>query len=242
MKTLILLIGLSLLRPLLAEVTNADLQHIRELATQGKHEEALQKHLWFHEESKTSTGMGGVRLSFALSQWLKLGEVYPPALAALKGLRDENETKLLGGEGGFREYHDFSAINRTLKDDERTYRLFLQLDAQQSPVAPRCFDVTLDLIVAHKNYDLYAKYGGDSIVRYERFRNLREANLGLARKNPKMDNERFREYTDKTFTDKTVQLIEILVQLNRLDEAREIQKRALAYFPSPRIERSLTTL
>ena len=50
MKTLILLIGLSLLRPLLAEVTNADLQHIRELATQGKHEEALQKHLWFHEK------------------------------------------------------------------------------------------------------------------------------------------------------------------------------------------------
>jgi tetratricopeptide (TPR) repeat protein len=242
MKTPVLLAGLILLKPLMAQVGNADLQDIQTLVTAGKYEEALKKHLWFHEESKTSRGMGGVRLSFALNQWLELGEAYPPALAALKGLRDENEAKLLSGAGGFREFHDFSAINRTLKDDERTYRLFLQLDAQQLPAAKQCFDVTLDLIVAHKNYDLYAKYGGDPIVRYERFRNLREVNLGMARKNPMMDNERIRAHTDNTFTDKTVQLIEILVQLKRLDEAREIQKRALEYFPSPRIEQSLTAL
>src|SRR5688572_5816633 len=224
MKTLFLLAGLILLRPLMAQVGNADLQDIRRLTSEGKYEEALKKHLRFHEESKTSTGMGGVRLSFALSQWVELGEAYPPALAALKAIRDENEVKLLEGAGDFREFHDFSAINRTLKDDERTYRLFLQLDAKHPAIARKCFDVTLDLIVAHKNYDLYAKYGGDPIERYERFRHMRETNLGMARQNPKMDNDRYRDYTDKTFTDKTVQLIEIMVQLKRLDDAREIQK------------------
>lgn len=239
MKILFLIAGLIFLRPLMAQVGNADLQDIRRMMTQGKYEEALKKHLWFHEESKTSTGMGGVRLSFALAQWLELGEAYPPALSALRGVRDENEVKLLNGAGGFKEYHDFSAINRTLKDDDRTYRLFLQLDAKYPAVATQCFDVTLDLIVARRNYDLYAKYGGDPIVRYERFRTMRETNLGMARKNSKLDNDRFREYTDKTFGDKTVQLIEIMVQLKRFDEAREIQKRALAYFPSPRIEQSL---
>jgi hypothetical protein len=240
MKTRCLLLALILSHPLLAQVGNEDLQDIRRLVTEGKHEEALKKHLWFHEESKTSTGMGGVRLSFALSQWAELGVVYPPALTALHGVRDDNEVKLLQGTGGFKEFHDFSAINRVLKDTAKTYHLFLQLDAKHLEVAKRCFNVTLDLIVAQKNYELFGKYGGDPIVRFEQIRNMREMNLGMTRSNPKMDNERFREYTDKSFTDKTAQLIEILVVLQRLDEAREIQKRAQTYFPNARIERSLT--
>ena len=240
MKTRCLLIALVLALPLLAQVGNEDLQDIRRLVTEGKHEEALQKHLWFHEESKSSTGMGGVRLSFALSQWAELAQVYPPALTALQGVRDDNEAKLLRGTGGFKEFHDFSAINRVLKDTGRTYQVYLQLDDKHPDVAKQCFNVTLDLIVTNKNYELFAKYGGDPIVRFEQIRNMREMNLGMTRSNPKMDNARFREYTDKSFTDKTAQLIEILIALQRLDEAREIQKRAQAYFPNERIERSLT--
>src|SRR5687768_17293473 len=105
MKTSFLLAGLILLQPLIAQVGNADLQEIRRLTSEGKYEEALNKHLWFHEESKSSIGMGGVRLSFALSHWMELGEAYPPALAALKAIRDANEAKLLEGAGGFREFH-----------------------------------------------------------------------------------------------------------------------------------------
>jgi transposase-like protein len=166
-------------------------------------------------------------------------EKIPPALEALKGVRDAHATKLLSGSGGFPEYHEYFAINRTLKEHENTYRLFLKLDAAHPEIAKRCFDVTMELIVEHKNFDLYEKYGGDPIARYERIQNMRETNLGLARKNPTVGNDRFKEYTDKSFTDKTVQLIEILVHLKRLDEAREIQKRALAYFPHASIERSL---
>jgi hypothetical protein len=45
--------------PAFASVGHEDLQEARELAEKGKYEEALQKHLWFHEESKKTTGMGG---------------------------------------------------------------------------------------------------------------------------------------------------------------------------------------
>lgn len=235
----LLLAGLLAAFPLHAQVGSADLQAIRRLIAERKFEEALQKHLWFHEESKTSPGMGGVRLSFALAQWLDLGREYPPALDALKSVRDENAAKLLDGGGDFREFHDFSAINRVLQESERTYRLFVVLDANHPEVAKRCFDVALDLIVAHENYALFAKYGGDPIERYERIRQLREGGLKMAAQNPKLDNEQYRQFRDKAFEDKTVQLIRILRALERLDEAREIQRRALAYFPSPRIEESL---
>jgi hypothetical protein len=117
--------------------------------------------------------------------------------------------------------------------------LYLQLDQHHSELAKRCFNVMLDQIVAKKNYALYSRYGGDPIARFEEIRHMRERNLGMARDNPKLDTERFREYTEKSFTDKTVQLLQIMVGLKRLDEAREIQKRAMAYFPHERIERSL---
>ena len=47
-------------------VGNEDLDKICELAENGHYQEALEKHKWFHEESKKSAGMGGVRLSYAL--------------------------------------------------------------------------------------------------------------------------------------------------------------------------------
>ena len=42
--------------------------------------------------------MYGVRLSFALSYWEQLGEVYPPALTALKKTRDDKTALLLDGK------------------------------------------------------------------------------------------------------------------------------------------------
>ena len=64
----------------LAEVNLEDLNNIRDLVKNEQYELALQKHVWFHEESKSSSGMAGVRLSYAISNWVELGNKYPPAL------------------------------------------------------------------------------------------------------------------------------------------------------------------
>ena len=58
------------------------------LTKSGKYKEALEKHIWFHEASKEMAGMGGVRLSFALGLWMKLAELYPPAMEAFIALRN----------------------------------------------------------------------------------------------------------------------------------------------------------
>ena len=239
MKTFLLLAALTVSPLLMAAVGNQDLQDIRGLIEAGKYEEALQKHLWFHEESKTSTGMGGVRLSFALSQWVRLGGVYPKALVALKELRDGHEQNLLAGKAGFSEFHEVSAINRELKEDQKTHTLFKQLHAKHPAIAKRCFDVSLDLLVKNGDYELCGEYLGNPIPRYERLEEMRERNRDMMEKNPRMNTSQFRNYTDGAFTKKTAQLIDILAHLKRTDEAREIQKRALAYFASPEIEKAL---
>lgn len=239
MKSL-LFAGVLLFAPLLsAAVGNKDLEDIRVLIAAGKYEEALQKHLWFHEESKTSRGMGGVRLSFALSQWAELGKKYPPALAALKAMRDQHEKQLLAGTAGFPEFHECSAINRTLEEDEKTYVLFTQLHAKQPEIARSCFDVSLDLIVRHGNYELAGAYLGNPMRRYDQAEHSRQLNLRLMEDNPAMNNPQFRQHSDSAYVQRTAQLIDILAHLQRMDEARAIQKRSLAYFAAPEIEKAL---
>jgi len=48
------------------------------LVKQGKYAEALERMIWFHNHAlEHELGMYGVRLSFALSEWKELGDVYP---------------------------------------------------------------------------------------------------------------------------------------------------------------------
>lgn len=239
MKTLALLFSLLTLQAAVAAVGNQDLQAIRKLVADENYEEALKQHLWFHEESKKSAGMGGVRLSFALSQWAELGGKYPKAWEAFKAIRDQHEKTLLAGGGGFAEFHEYSAFNRTLNEGDKTYELFRQLDAKFPDTAARCFHVAMDLVIAKKDYALCGKYLKDPIKRYEDARHSREMNLSLARKNPNMDRPEFTSYSDQTFVTKTCQLIEVMVNLQRVEEAKEIQKRALSYFPDAKIKDAL---
>lgn len=232
-KTILLLLcsGLAM-----AEVGNNDLNEIRNLTKTGQYQQALEKHMLFHEESKSSSGMGGVRLSYALSAWIELGEKYPPALEALIQVRENDKEKLLSGKGGFDNFHDLSAINQRLGEDEKTLELLLTLDEKHPEQLESYYIVAEDLLIKHKKYDICAKYIGDPIAKYESLRYRREMELSLSRKNPKLNNSKFLDHADQSYIDGVIALIEVLTAINKLEDAREVQKRALSYFPSESIK------
>ncbi len=229
--TLLIFSGISM-----ASVGNKDLDEIRQLAKAGQFQQALEKHLWFHEESRSSSGMGGVRLSYAISAWIELGEKYPPAFEALIQVRDKDKEKLLSGNGSFDNFHDLSAVNRGLGEDEETLELFLILDRKYPEQSPSYYIVAEDLLIEHKKYDICAKYIGDPIAKYEGLRHRREMELSFAKTNPKLNNPRFLEHADESFIDGVLKLIEVLISIKKQDDASEIQKRALSYFPSESIK------
>lgn len=222
-----------------AEVGLSDLEEARKLAEDGKYEEALQKHIWFHEESKKSPRMGGVRLSFALSSWIKLSEKYPPAKWALVDIRNKDEKALLDGTGDFSNFHDLSAINKHLKEEDKTYKTFKVLHDKYPKIARRCFHVVKDPLVDKKEYQICGKYIIDPIMEYEKIRHMRELNLSMMRTKPKHNTPKMRQYTDDSFIKKTCQLIEILMGLGKKPEAEEIQKRALKSFDHDKIRRAI---
>ena len=240
MKSILIIISLALVSSIsLARVGTEDLTEIRELTKAGDYQKALEKHLWFHEESKSSSGMGGVRLSFALSAWIELAEQYQPAMEALIHVRDADKEKLLLGIGSFRNFHDLSSINKKLDEEQATLELFLILDQQYPEQSGPYYIVAEDLLIKHKKYNICAKYIADPIVKYEGLRNRRERSLGMARENRKMNNSHFLDNTDKNYVEGVTKLIEVLLAIDRQKEAIEVQQRALSYFPSDAIKNSI---
>ena len=222
-----------------AKVDNADLDNIRDLTNAGQYEQALEKHLWFHEESKSSSGMGGVRLSYAITAWVELGKKYPPALDALIKVRDRDKGLLLSGEGEFDNFHDLSAINRGLGKDDETIELFLTLDKKFPEESGAYYIVAEDLLIENKYYEICSKYIGDPIFKYEGLRHAREVQLSFSKTTKELNTPRFLKYTDERFVEGVVKLIEVLLAIDKRDDAIEVRKRALSYYDSEDIKHAI---
>src|SRR5689334_9527822 len=72
----------------------------KRMVKEGKYKEALDRYIWFHEHAlEHDSAMMGVRLSFALSDWKSLADVYPPAMNALKETRETTTKQLIDNVG-----------------------------------------------------------------------------------------------------------------------------------------------
>jgi len=215
------------------------LREVRADVKNRRYEVALSKHLWFHENAiSLRPSLSGVRLSFALSYWLELGEVYPPALEKMKQIRDETEKQIRDEKRirvRFADFHDFVALNRTLREEHRTAETFQWLDETDEEDAQRVFHVAKPALVKQRAYDLCGKY-----IAPERdlSRIGQSYAMGL-----KMAGERFgeqhREYVERKFLNDVTTLVAILVQNDRKAEASETANEAKKIVKDPDLLRKL---
>lgn len=223
-------------------VGNSDLRKIIELREEGKHAEALKAHIWFHEESRKSAGMGGVRLSYAIADWVKLSESFTPARTELLNLRNRYESKLTEGKGGFDEFHDLSAINQYIGQEGHTYQVFKELHERNPDIAESCYHVAEKLLIQNKEYEICSKYMKDPSAAFENIRHMRELNIGIAKENVKLNDEEFISHIDKSFIEDTLNLITLLVSLKEIGKAKEIKEKAISYFPHEKIQNASVSL
>lgn len=205
---------------------NAILQEAHADTKNGRHEIALAKHLWFHENALAlQPSQSGVRLSFALSYWLELGEAYPPALEKMKQIRDETEKRIRDEDQvrvRFVDFHDFVALNRTLREEQRTAETFQWLDESDEQDAKRMYNVAEPALLKREAYELCGKYV-DPERDLTRIGKSYESGLKLAETR---FGEQHREFTEKKFLNATTTLVALLVQNERKEEAEEAAKTA----------------
>lgn len=142
------------------------LERARNARLAGKYEDALRDHLWFHEHALAEDpSLAGVRLSFALRDWIYLAEQFPLARRALQAIRDRDTQRILNGGATLGLFQDISAINSALGDDRSTQELFAQLDTQLPEMAKDCAHLALPALVAVEDFQLARRYLPDPVAR-----------------------------------------------------------------------------
>lgn len=223
----------SLLPPEKTEDPRAVLDQARELANQGQYEEALERHIWFHDNAlKHRSSLAGVRLSFALSAWLELGEDYPPALEALIVIRDEKAQRLAIGEGDSDLMMDVSAINQHLGESDRTLDLFRIIDEQFPEQAESAFICVRDELLANREYALSNKYLDDPRIEIQELADSRALMQEFAESGSGDRELRTLLMADERFGRGAAGLIEILAGVGRDEDMAWVQDAVLEVLDS----------
>lgn len=241
MKILALFLALSFTNLLSAETLDMQ-QYMRDteaLAKQGEYEKALERTLWFHDNAlKHQPSMSGVRLSFALGDWMDLAEKYPAALKAMQKVRDEKTDTLKSGRGNFNLFMDVNALNRTLKEESKTIDLFRLIDEKQPDLAKICWIVAKPVVIKNKGFDLADKYLGNLLTEFDVINERYEMMVSRSDKS-KVGRAQLKSMNENRLVEETLLLIETAKALNEVDTAKEIQKRALGLLDDRRLRKAL---
>ncbi len=216
------------------------LDRARRFAEQGKYEEALREHIDFHDNIlATKPAMYGVRLSFALSDWIDLGQKYPKALTALKDIRDKKTARLAKGEKNREIFHDVASINSHLDEKHATAKLFQRIETNDISFAKSIYDLAEDSLVAAKQYALARKHMGTPDEAFRRAKAKYDRGMETTNGLPqRMQNSR-KEAFESNFADRVVQLLLILQNTGDGVRAKAIQADALKIANHERIKDAL---
>lgn len=210
----------------------------RRFATEEKYEEALERHLWFHNHAlETRRSYYGVRLSFALTEWIALGEEYPKAISKLEEVRDTKTARLLGGEECNELFHDVVAINSRLDAHDATILLFERIEQANPDFASSIYHYAEDTILHVKNFTLARKYLGDPTERFSRAQDRYTQSVDHAAKQE--DPEALTNAFEKIYNRDIVTLITILDRTGDSKLAKKIQSKALGFLATAEIESAL---
>jgi hypothetical protein len=206
-----------------------DRLHAARLGTlEGKYAESLAEYIWFHHHALAEQpSLYGVRLTFALSYWKELADIYPPALKALLELRDEKTQRLVDGQRDWELFHDVEAMNQYLGAAASTANLLELLDRAAPEFARECSNMALEALVEAGKFDLAAKYLPDPANRTAMLAESLNGDVARIPERPRSKSPRYRAYT-RNFARELCTIIAILNGAGRASEAASCRSRAIA--------------
>jgi hypothetical protein len=211
------------------------LDQARQLAGEGKFEQALEKHIWYHNHAlEIDRSYYGIRLSFALSDWVELGKKYPKALEALKDIRNKKTSRLLTGELDRSLFHDVAAINEELGQSGTTAETFKKIESVQPSFASSIYDLADKALFEAREYKLEKKYLGDANARFATAK--RNLDFGIQFAKTCRNAEGSQQAFENNFTQEVIRIIVVLDKTGDRNTAQKIQSNALAVLNSPAIK------
>ena len=211
---------------------SAILESARQDTAARRYDDALAKHLWYHQNAlKIQPAQYGVRLSFALSYWVELARLYPPAMEALEAERRDAGVRLRSASGARTDFADYAAIGQYLDDEAPTVELFVWLDQHNPTLAAQSYPMAEAPLIKAKRYQLCGKYL--DVPR------SKEQMLSIYRSMLKGGDAGLRAFAQKTFAQRAATLVALLVINGRQAEADDVAATMLKEWPDQGFSRQL---
>lgn len=208
------------------------LREARELVKQRDYSAALVKYVWIHHHSlKYEPMFIGPRLSYAIMEWVELGEAYPPALIELEAIRDTKTNALKGGATEVHLFHDVRAINRALGQDEQTRQLFRAVAELDRGFASKCFPVCLEALVNAGDFALARSFIASLDEELERLALPVRSMLQSPKRKESHDGlPSMADVMTRIYITRVKQLLLILSGVGEEEEANRIRRAAFEIF------------
>ncbi len=209
------------------------LRQARQFVKSQQYAEALQKYIWFHDHAlDNDRSLVGVRLSYAISEWVELGEVHPPARRALESVRDTKAASLTRGTNDATLFHDVASINRALGQVERTRDLFKTMAGADRGVAEKCFRFALESLVRTKEFELARSFMPDPRKEIDQFATpLKFASQPTASVSPEM----LQETLVTIYVKKVNQILQVFIGVGEEDVCSHLRQYALECVPDTQL-------
>ena len=170
--------------------------------------------------------MKGFRLSFALSDWKSLADVYPPAKKELTEMRDATAVRILNNGPNKELFADVRALNRVLEENSKTVALFETILEKNPHSAKDYWYYAKDDLFEAKRYDIIKKFIGNPMGEYSVLLENRNRDIAMSEK-MKANESMLKSHADNTFVEKSLQLIDFAMVSDDKLTAKEIQQKAL---------------
>jgi hypothetical protein len=196
-------------------------------AKAGRYQEALAKHVWFHQHAlEHRPSLYGVRLTTALLSWHDLGKAYVPAMKKLEEARDAAANVVIGRDDDILEaFQEMRAINEQIGQEEKTVATFVTLDKQWPEKAKKVYEYAEPALVKAKEFALCGKYLEPSKA-IARTLELHRAHLKYAEAGESLADKRLhREIAEADLLETSATLVALLVLNERRAEADTIANK-----------------
>lgn len=197
------------------------LKEARADAKAGRLDDAAAKHRWYHDKVLgLMPSHAGVRLSFALSDWVALARRHPPAMVDLRAARDRALAHVEAGDWRARSaFQDLVRLNEVLDEPALTRDAFALLAQRQPGEAELWLSGALPALVETKAFELAAA----SLKVEQQFERLSSLFASLS-KAPRAEQQPMASQMAKGFVDRRAALV--VLTLNQVGQQAEAERFA----------------
>src|SRR5688572_6273425 len=206
------------------------LDEARAAAMQGDYAVALDRYERFFDRALIDQGEDGnyygVRLSYCLSEWARLGEKHVPAR---KRLEEKAAEALAAFETtkDSEKFHDFQAISGKLGRKDKVLEQFVSYHESRPDLASAALRFMWDHLVEARKWQICAAHLGDSKSRYARALGKFDQAMEVCNAEPSFGGEEFADQIRGWYVRDVGNLLAVLINTDQHDSAEQVEKMAL---------------